>query len=261
MKFVILNVQHGFSAYAIAGDGRVLLFDCGYSSTCRPSNHLESEDISIIHRLFVTNYDEDHVADLPMLRQKFGIKILTRNTSVNSTQLRNLKEPPVTPAMNELLEMIDDFTGEVSSEQLKTVGIQVRTFFNTYPSFTDTNNLSLLIFLEIGSTFFALPGDLEDQGWRQLLQRSEVCELLERVDVFVASHHGRESGYCREVFDYCTPRLIVMSDGAIQYDTQRMASVYGQHATGDWFNHRQRGREWRKVLTTRNDGNIWWHFN
>ena len=261
MKFVILNVQHGFAAYAIARDSRVLLFDCGYSSTCRPSDHLEAQDINVIHRLFVTNYDEDHIADLPTLRQRFYIEVLSRNTSVNSSQLRNMKELPISPAMNELLEMIDNFTGEVSSEQLETPGIQVQTFFNTYPSLSDTNNLSLLNFLEIGDLSFALPGDLEVQGWHQLLQRADIRELLERVDVFVASHHGRESGYCREVFDYCTPRLIVMSDGTIQHDTQKMASIYGQHATGDWFNHRQRGREWRKVLTTRNDGNIWWHFN
>ena len=30
MKFEILNVQHGFAAYAIAQDGSVLLFDCGH---------------------------------------------------------------------------------------------------------------------------------------------------------------------------------------------------------------------------------------
>ena len=34
MKFEILNVEHGFAAYAIARDNSVLLFDCGYSSTC-----------------------------------------------------------------------------------------------------------------------------------------------------------------------------------------------------------------------------------
>ena len=260
MKFVILNVQHGFAAYAIARDDSVLLFDCGHSPTCRPSDHLRSQGISAIRRLFVTNYDEDHIADLPMLRQRFCIEILTRNFSVNSSQLRSLKEPPISPAMNELLEMIDSYTGEISSEQLNPPGIQVQTFWNCYPSFKDTNNLSVLTFLHIGDVSFALPGDLERQGWLQLLQNSDVCELLGRVNIFVASHHGRESGYCREVFDYCSPRLVVISDGAIQYDTQKMSSAYGQHATGDWFNH-QRGREWRQVLTTRNDGNILWQFS
>ena len=253
MKFEILNVEHGFAAYAIARDGSVLLFDCGHSPTCRPSDHLRSQGIGVIRRLFVTNYDEDHIADLPMLRQKFKIEILTRNSSVNSTQLRALKEPPISPAMTKLLDMISRYTGAASREHLEPLGIQVRMFYNNYPSFTDTNNLSLLIFLDIGNVSFVLPGDLEEQGWLQLLQRTDVCELLKHVDIFVASHHGRESGYCKEVFDYCSPRYVIMSDGPVQYGTQKMANVYGQHASGGLFKGQR-----RKVLSTRNDGNILW---
>ena len=257
MKFEILNVEHGFAAYAIAEDGSVFLFDCGYSSTCQPSQYLWTQGIRVIRWLFVTNYDEDHIADLPMLQQYFKIEILTRNSSINSTQLRNLKTPPISPAMDKLLEMIDNYTGVVSNDQLEPPGIRVQTFHNNYPSFTDTNNLSLLIFLDIGNLSFVLPGDLEQPGWIELLKNPYVCTLLGRVNIFVASHHGRESGYCREVFDYCSPSLVVMSDGPIQYDTQEMAGIYGQHATGGWFNG-PRGQEWRKVLTTRNDGNIMW---
>ena len=193
---------------------------------------------------------------MPKLRKKFKIEILTRNGSLNSTQLRDLKEPPISSAMVTLLEMIDNFTGEVSRETLQSPGIQVRIFRNDYPLFKDTNNLSLLIFLSIGGTFFALPGDLEKPGWLELLKKPDVRKLLGRVEVFVASHHGRESGYCRKVFDYCRPRLVVMSDAGIKYNTQEMANTYGQHASGDRF-----GGKWRKVITTRNDGNLWWRFS
>ena len=170
MKFEILNVEHGFAAYAIAEDGSVFLFDCGYSSTCQPSQYLWTQGIRVIRWLFVTNYDEDHIADLPMLQQYFKIEILTRNSSINSTQLRNLKTPPISPAMDKLLEMIDNYTGVVSNDQLEPPGIRVQTFHNNYPSFTDTNNLSLLIFLDIGNLSFGLPGDLEQPGWIELLK-------------------------------------------------------------------------------------------
>ena len=82
--------------------------------------------------------------------------------------------------------------------------------------------------------------------------------MLSRTDVFVASHHGRESGYCAEVFNYCKPRLVVMSDGSINYDTQLMASTYAQHTSGEWF-MTPSGQEFRKVVTTRKDGNIYWN--
>ena len=256
MKFEILNVEHGFAAYAIARDGSVLLFDCGHSPTCRPSDYLWAQGIRVIRRLFVTNYEEDHIADLPMLRQKFNIEVLTRNASVNSTQLRNLKEPPISAAMSTLFQMIDSYTGEVSNEQLEPPGIQVQTFWNNYLSFEDTNNLSVLTFLDVGDVSFALPGDLERLGWLQLLENRYVCESLRRVNIFVASHHSRESGYCKDVFDYCSPRYVIMSDGPVQYGTQEMASTYGQHATGGFFN-----AQTRKVLTTRNDGNLLWSFS
>ena len=129
------------------------------------------------------------------------------------------------------------------------------TFQNNYPLFTDTNNLSLLNFLDIGSLSFVLPGDLERAGWIELLKNPRVCELLKRVNVFVASHHGRESGYCREVFDYCNPNFVIMSDCPVQYGTQKMAGVYGQHATGGQFNG-----QLRKVLTTRKDGSLLWQW-
>lgn len=64
----------------------------------------------------------------------------------------------------------------------------------------------------------------------------------------MASHHGRESGHAAEVFDYCSPQVVVISDEEIKYETQEHA--YGQHATGITWN----GTDTRKVLTTRHDG-------
>ena len=258
MRFEILDVDHGFCAYAIGGDGGVLLFDCGHGSVNRPSTYLPARGISTIRRFFVTNYDEDHISDLLAVRRSLSIDILTRNSSMTSGDIRSLKTPPISPAMNELLGMIDSFTGDVSPQRLEPAGLKVWCFFNDYPMFTDTNNLSLLTFLDFGSVSFVLGGDLERAGWLALLQNPHVRGLLKRVDVFVASHHGRESGYCPEIFDYCKPGLIVMSDGPIQHDTQLMAGTYAQHALGQVFTTPS-GQETRKVVTTRKDGNIYWN--
>lgn len=259
MRFEILDVEHGFCAYAVGSDGGVLLFDCGHGSVNRPSTYLPDRGIINIRRFFVSNYDEDHISDLLAVHQNLHIEVLTRNTSMTSSDIRWLKTPPISPAMNELLGMIDSFTGGVTPEQLEPAGIRVSIFHNDYPTFTDTNNLSLLTFLDVGNVSFVLGGDLEKAGWRALLQNPHVRGLLQRVDVFVASHHGRESGYCPEVFYYCTPRLIVISDGPIRHDTQLMASTYARHALGTSF-FTPSGQETRKVVTTRKDGNILWHW-
>lgn len=259
MRFEVLNVEHGFCAYAVGNDGGVLLFDCGHGPANRPSTYLPARGIRNIRRFFVTNYDEDHISDLPAVRRNLDVQSLTRNTSLSSEQIRSLKAPPISPAMSELLGMVDTWTGVLSPEQIEPAGLRVWFFHNDYPGFTDTNNLSLLTFLDVGGVSFALGGDLERSGWLALLQEPHVQGLLKRVNVFVASHHGRESGYCPEIFEYCKPRLVVMSDGPIQHDTQLMASIYARHASGEMFNMPS-GLERRKVVTTRKDGNIYWEF-
>ncbi len=258
MRFEILNVEHGFCAYAIGKDGSVLLFDCGHGSENRPSTYLPAMGITGIRRFFVTNYDEDHISDLVAVRRSLNIEVLTRNTSMTSSIIRSLKTPPISPAMNELLGMIDSYFGSAGPRQrLDPDGLKTRCFVNDYPKFKDTNNLSLLTFLAVDSTMFALGGDLERAGWLALLEDPQVLQCLAQTHVFVASHHGRESGYCPEVFHFCKPSLIVMSDGPIQHNSQRMASTYAHHASGEKF-LTPSGHEWRKVVTTRNDGNLRW---
>ena len=131
---------------------------------------------------------------------------------------------------------------------------------NKYPAITSllsalTNNLSLVVFLRVGEMTVLLPGDLECVGWEKLLELPAFRTQLRTVNVFVASHHGRESGYCADVFaaGLCTPDAVVFSDSAIKHATQEMASTYGRRAIGVTFNG-----EDRTVLTTRNDGDILW---
>ena len=259
MKFEILNVEHGFSAYAIGGDGSIIMFDCGRSQWLQPSDYLKEQQVHVIRNLFIMNYDEDHISDLPNVYDKFKVELLTRNNTMNANNLRQLKIAPLSPAMQLLLEMIEVYTGQVLAQDLEIPGVLTTTFFNDYPTFTDTNNLSLLTFLDIGGTSFVLPGDLERRGWLALLENPAVCTRLANVDVFVASHHGRESGYCSQVFDWCKPSLVVISDGPIKHETQEMAGVYGKHASGAWFNISGK-QEWRKVVTTRNDGRMFWNW-
>ncbi len=111
----------------------------------------------------------------------------------------------------------------------------------------------LVTFIKVGALKVIVPGDLEASGWRSHLKNASFRNALESVDVFVASHHGRESGYCREVFDYCKPSVIVISDGPKQFATQEMVNTYATHVSGVRFNG-----QLRKVLTTRSDGSIHW---
>jgi hypothetical protein len=131
-------------------------------------------------------------------------------------------------------------------------GVELTTFCNSYPEFTDTNNLSVVSFLQYGSSSICIPGDLERKGWERLLLNAEFCRHLSLVDIFIASHHGRISGYCEEVFGYCNPSIILISDKEMIYESQ--ICDYAKHASGITWDGSTADK--RYVLTTRCDGNL-----
>jgi beta-lactamase superfamily II metal-dependent hydrolase len=256
MEFVIHDVGHGFCAHLRHGNGNVMLWDCGHKNEPehRPSVFLPEQGIHAINHLFITNYDEDHISDLPDIRSNLGVDLLTRNKSITTDQLRQLKleNGSLTAAMESFLEMNNSYTAGVSSFP-DFDGVTYNTYHCNFSDFQDTNNLSLVTFLEVSNTKFVIPGDLELAGWLKLLEDQSFRDHLADVNYFIASHHGRTSGYCADVFKICHPNCIIFSDGAVQYATQEEANCYRQHASGIQFN----GEE-RYVLSTRNDGSLTW---
>lgn len=257
MLFTIHDVGHGFCAHLKHNNGNVMLWDCGHKSDPenRPSKFLPADGISTVHRLIITNYDEDHISDLPNLIQVVGINILSRNRSITPDQLKNIKEDtgPISPAMSTLLSMLNTFTHDVT-EPPSFPNVSFETFHCHYPAdFQDTNNLSVVTFLETPMCNIVIPGDVEKPAWEKLLKKQEFQESLTKTNVFVASHHGRTGGYCRDVFNYCSPAVVIFCDGPKKYATQEETNTYAAHASGITFNGRT-----RYVLTTRSDGSISW---
>lgn len=257
MRFTIMDVGHGFCAYLIADNGNSMVFDCGHSSDPlnRPSDHLYDIGQRSIDRLFITNYDEDHISDLPNIQRKLRVEVLHRNDSITPDQLRRLKRQsgPISDAMQTLLDMLNRYTGGVPNPP-ELPDIEWSCFCNNYiDDFEDTNNISLVTFLNCKGLRVLIPGDVETAGWLKLIQNVSFRLKLGEVDVFIAPHHGRETGYCEEVFNYCSPDVIVFSDGPKKYATQEMTDKYAKHAQGINFNGQT-----RYVLTTRNDGSFCW---
>ena len=207
----------------------------------------------------VTNYDEDHVADLPNLRREINgqplveLKSLLRNKSVSPQVLANMKkESGMGNGIREIMAMINDYKG--GPLQVDWGSLSYKVFYNSYSQdFTDTNNLSLVIFLHCHDLHIIFPGDLEKAGWEKLLANAKFVEELKTVNVFVASHHGRENGCCEAVFDIngVEPCIVIFSDAGIQYNTQQTVAWYRDRSSGIDYNGTR-----RHVFTTRNDGKI-----
>ncbi len=256
MTVEIFDVAHGFCAYVIADNGSNMLIDCGHNDQTgfHPADYLLDRGADGINRFFVLNYDEDHLDGLPRLlsiANLVPIRILHRNTSITPAQLRDLKRRngPLGAGVTALLGMMESYTEPVLAPPVYP-GTEFYAFSNYFPTFTETNNLSLVLFLHYPGISIVFPGDLEAAGWRQLLTSVDFQQQLQSVNIFVASHHGRANGYEPKVFEYCSPDIVIISDEAIQYETQE--HNYSQRARGILWNQ----TDIRKVLTTRKDGKL-----
>jgi len=215
MVFKIFNVSHGFCGYLIADTNNVMLFDCGYNSITgfKPSQYLRQTRCTGIEYLVISNFDQDHVSDLPNIVKSLPINLFYRNQSIPVEDLRKIKKEngPITPEMQVALDLHKTYIHDVTD--YPTLGvIEFNLFNNKYPAFKDTNNLSLVSFIHYDNMSIIYPGDLEKEGWKELLKDSAFISNLRRVTIFIASHHGRENGYCEEVFNYCQPKIIIISD-------------------------------------------------
>lgn len=256
MKLTVHNVGHGLCISLIHQNGNLMLWDCGHNTDNRPSVFLTAAGISKVDYFFITNYDEDHISDLPNLRQSLNIRSIFRNKTITADQLHSLKleSGPISPAMKSLLDMIGRYTGGPLAPPPDFPNVNFSLFKNTYGvEYSDTNNISLVTFLSCGNNKFIIPGDIEKVGWESLMTNQLFLNELSDVDVFIASHHGREDGYCEGLFEYCHPDVFIFSDSFKKHATQEMTNTYKKHANGIQFNGTT-----RYVLTTRNDGSLTW---
>ncbi len=268
----MFDVDHGQCALLTlptpAGIKRVLI-DCGhaadfYGKPWYPGQHLQSLGVKWIDLLICTNYDEDHVSGFPdLLERQIAIGCILGNPSVSPETITQLKTED---GMGHAIEAVSNVLRIRRALQWAQVppiipGLELTWFWNPYPFFEDENNLSLVALLNIRGINFLFPGDMECNGFNNMLRTcAPFRNAMSGVHVLVASHHGRDNGICPSMFDDygCSPAVVVISDDYKQYDTQETNGYYSRKAKGiAWF----RNEGARYVLTTRSDKEILFSFS
>lgn len=267
MELMIWDVEHGACAMLwpiTAGQpGALAMIDSGHNATERwyPGPHIRyTLGRQRLDYFINTNADQDHVSGLDSLwRAGVSIGSLTRNRSISGADLRRIKEAGghrLTDDLERLVQLHTDYTTSAAiSFDAGMEGIRKRQFCNAYPTLTDTNDLSLAVFISFGTFKILFPGDLGAVGWHRLLQNPDFCDELRTTTILVAAHHGRESGYHSPVFEYCAPSAVVLSDKPIMHDTQATVQAYRARVQPRSIRVSTTNRE-RRVLTTRRDGHI-----
>lgn len=260
----VFDVDHGACALLTMltqqGPKRVLI-DCGHSSDFQgapwyPGDQLIHRSIKHVDLLIVTNYDEDHVSGAPSLvKQGISVEAILGNPTVPPEAIEHLKSED---GMGNGIRIIVNSLSERRSQNWGTTvpdipGVTLRWFWNPYPHWDNENNLSLVVHLSINGTNFLFTGDMEKDGFENLLRLPSFAQLMSGVHVLMAPHHGRENGRCETLFDDhgCRPDIVVISDCAKKYQSQETTQYYASKAKGI---HGFRGQGPRYVLTTRRDG-------
>jgi beta-lactamase superfamily II metal-dependent hydrolase len=258
MRVDIFDVGHGQCAVVTAPNGRRMMLDCGDRweelSFWTPSLHYLREKIDV---LVLMNLDEDHISDFDGMTKDCTVPWVLSNPTVGPLEFALLKMDGMGAGAKAVAAWLGrPRTASPAATQPDFGFVQIRYYYGLYDyvhgAVNNTNDLSLAVVVQFGAFKIVFAGDLEIAGWRRLLSLPSFRQDLVGTTIFVASHHGRESGCCTELFDLFRPQLVIISDDARRFDSQDTDDWYRARCTGAVFVTNPSDR--RYVATTRKDG-------
>lgn len=218
-----------------------------------PSLHFGGQRIDVLALL---NLDEDHICNFGFMLTGTKIGHILSNPTVGVDELRSIKKDGMGPGAQAFASwMTHPF--KAAPMPVPDFGpVRIWWYYNRFVRgmVNETNNLSLVLFVEYAGFKLVFSGDMEKTGWHYMLRSPAFRASLFGTNIFVASHHGRRNGQCAELFEWFRPEIIIISDDDKQYDSQE---------TGDWYAQRCMGAvvvadptQRRYVMTTRRDGSM-----
>lgn len=268
-EIVIWDVQHGSSTYIKTPNHTDYLIDLGIGSfgdknnEFSPIRHIKQNyNVGQLDLIIITHPDADHLYDILNLSFDY-VKTLLRPHSISEEEIIEKIDNALDNTHKEIfrkyLDLCDNFSNDVNFDQSylnprNNGGVIIETF-SPRPENKEMNNHSIVTILSYAESKILISGDNEAPSWGYLLDNERFLKSIRDIDIFVASHHGRESGYYSDLFDYFTPKLVIISDGP--EGKTSVTQKYSMKCSG-WKVHHRNGNpsEERKCLTTRKDGAI-----
>ncbi len=283
-KIAILNVGGAFSAYAELNDKKIVI-DLGSGNGFSPVKDFllplinkgkftkSLHDIEKYHldQLFLSHLDNDHVSDYIEFRKYFQPGFMTcpnKNPKQNdefkinhklvgdledSKQLvlddMDTRSPssPEHPHMSENNPLIS-IVNEIDLYYIKPSDCESDTVLKT----NYANNISLVLFIKLGSKTIFIPGDLPKEGMQYLIDKNpglkkELADL--GVDYYVAPHHGLQTSFSEYFFQTINgnkTRLNIISEKTRTEDSDENRSdvdsrYYGEEYSSGTNSLNQRG--------------------
>ena len=262
LRFITWNVAHGSAALIQTPNGQQIAVDLGSDAWFSPLQHMKYRmGIDQLDKVIITHPHMDHIEDI-LNFDLLSPRILMRPRQLTADDIsagHNNVGPEAVQIYQKYLEIDDRYTRPVESTDdpdsaAINGGASIMTFSPSHSPKTNLNNHSIVTVIEYRGVKILSPGDNESPSWDELLANIAFREAIRNTHVLVAPHHGRESGFHPDLFNYISPLLTIISDGRT-VDT----SATGRYSTKTkgWTVLRRSGSsEVRKCVTTRNDGMV-----
>jgi len=265
LEIIFWDVQHGSATYIKTPKPLHIIKDLGTGSylekdgSFSPLVHLRDNYGISPDYVIISHPHRDHIDDILNLdiARRF---VLTRPRHISEEKIRENIQIKDIEIFEKYLKMNRIFNIEVLPEEnpespLNNGGVNINTFIPDKCDISNFNNHSVVTVLEYAGIKVLLTGDNEEASWRELLELEKFRNTISNTDIFLASHHGRESGLCTDIFKCFKPKVTIISDGRNPDD--QAINRYREYSTGWKVFHRGDGNsEHRMCLTTRNDGVI-----
>ncbi len=265
-KLVFWDVQHGHGTYICSPNHRHIAVDLGTGSygsnhEFSPLLHLKNKyKVDRLDYVIITHPHVDHIDDI----FNFGglnPKVLLRPKHLEKTPILENARDAEKQKLEKYFEISEQYNQTVTDDSPDNPrnpsnygGLKIKTFIPTKCSQSNINNHSAVAVFEYTGIKALIPGDNEPPAWNELKEMSGFLDATKNVDILLAPHHGRESGFDNDIVTHFNPRITIVSDGC--YCDSSATSRYSSKSRG-WKVYKGNGTsEERKCLTTRNDGII-----
>lgn len=186
----------------LACDGNYMLIDGGnVEDGSLLVSYLQKQGVQELAAVVCSHAHEDHVGGLPSALAVFPTKAVYAPTRTYSSQC------------------FDDFVYYADQQDITitipspgdtfSLGSARVTVLGPVKSYADTNNTSLVLRIDYGSTSFLFTGDMEADAERDLLDAGKNL----KVDVLKVGHHGSNTSSCYPFLYTVDPDYAVISVG------------------------------------------------
>lgn len=269
LKVNIWDVEHGHGVYIKTPTEKHIVIDLGVGShnsgeTFSPLRHLKNNyGVQNLDLLILTHPHMDHLDDILNLDEVKPKAIsFPKFTDAEILELKKNCQSKDEEKMKKFIEYRKDYTitqpyNESVIENTQNSGLDFIKRFRSSKKQTNLNDVSCVTVVQYYGYKIVIPGDNEKSSWDEFLEREDFKEAIKDADIYLASHHGRESGYHEEIMNILNPKLVIISDSKKHNTTSENYTKKARGLDVFYFDENDEVQSQnRKTLSTHNDGRV-----